>query len=117
MRSMKLLEERYGSLVEANKQIALIVMGEHPTPHTEMLAMLPMALLHEGVVEDDLADLAPSRYPDLLRALIDAINEGFPDVAGKAQPGDQGESAASPGATSTTPLPSGLVAAETSSGA
>ena len=111
---MKLLEARYGSLFALNDQLQQLLAGTHPTPYTEMPAILAIGLAHEGVSEDDLLDRPPMEYPALRRSLIDAINESFPDPEGKADEGDQGE--ASPGATSTTSPPSDSVAALASSG-
>lgn len=114
MRSMRALEARYGSLANLNEQLQLLVRGEHLTPFTLMTAVILEGLLHESVTEDDVLDAPASVYPVLRSALVDAINESFPDP-GKADEGDQaGEEP--PGAISTTSPPSGSVEAMATSG-
>lgn len=113
-RSMRLLEARCGSLAAVNAELQQLVRGDHPTPFSTIPAFILTGLAHEPeVTEDDLLDLSPRQYEALRSALVDAINEGFPD-AGKADEGDQED--ASPGATSTTSPPSATDAAEPSSG-
>lgn len=112
MRSMKVLEEHYGSLSALNEHVQLLVAGDHPKPHDAMTDILPAALLHESGAADELLDLPPIRYPDCLDALIDAIVRDF--HSGKADEGGQGE--ASPGAISTTSPPSDSAGITASSG-
>jgi hypothetical protein len=114
MRSMKRLEEHFGSLTGLNEQIQLLATGEHLTPHVAMLDVLPMGLLHEPGIEDELLDESPARYEDCLKALIAAINESFPDP--KAERGVE-PAEAPPGEISTTSAPSDSAAAMASSGA
>lgn len=112
---MKTLESHYGSLAVLNETLQRFVKGEHPTPYTEASVLMLPALAHEGVTADEFEfNLGPRDFHRVRQALVDAINEGFPDASGKEDEGDQGE--VSPGATSTTSPPSDSVAATTSSG-
>lgn len=119
MRSMKLLEDRYGSLVAANAEIQQIVVGEHATPYSTLVPLLAMALPGAGVTEDDIYDACgPKDYPRLRQALVNAVIESFPDAEGNDGQGDQGTPAeASPGATSSTSPPSASPELARSSGA
>lgn len=121
MRSMKQLEERYGSLHAVNEQIQEL-LGDNgdnvapvAKPYTAILPLVAAGLLHEAISEDALGDaLTPDRWVELRSVLVDAINESFPD-SGKAEEADA-PTEASPGRTSTTSSPSDSVAAMTSSG-
>lgn len=118
MRSMRALEDRYGSLEAVNTEVQTLLADEAAKPFSTLLPLVAAGLLHEGIDEDTLADaLTPARFFEVRSVLVDAINQSFPDT-GKAEASPEQEPApASPGTSSTTTPPSPLVGATAGSGA
>ena len=124
MRSMKVLEQSYGSLSGVNKVLQPLLAADEdgvplaPCPYTTLLPLLAAGLLHEGLDEDALGDgLSPAQFAEARSALVDAINVSFPEPSGKAPEGDQDEPPpASPGASTSTSPPSATAELVSSSG-
>ncbi len=118
MRSWKEAEDRFGSLEEAfsilRRMSSLVPEEQLGKPIGPTMAFLWMALIHEGLTEDEVYYLCDIH--DLLRyqaAILSALAEGTPGPG----PGKDMGVVASPGPTTTTPSPSATGAVMATSGA
>lgn len=111
MRSLKMLEDTFGTIADA--QNALAAGGKAIGPLMELLAA---GLVHEAITADAMLDLVePAKMVSYTDALVAAFELAFP-AAGKAG-APAGAQNGSTGACSTTSPPSPSGAATTSSGA
>lgn len=86
MRSLKEMEDRYGSLEEPLRLVHGLFSGTTKRQVTTLVPMLAFGLLHEdGLTEDALYDLTePKRRAEYLGIVSDAIGEALP-APGKAE--------------------------------
>lgn len=122
MRSLKVLEDHFGSLNEAVDQLNATRLGENGEPPTNRkyisttVPFLAAGLAHEGITatalyDDDLLDLHEMKT-GYFTAISEALDQAFPTPA---SPGKDEAAKESSGDGSTTPPP-GSGAATTSSG-
>lgn len=86
MRSLKEMEDRYGSLEEPLRLVHGLFDGSTKRHITTLVPMLAFGLLHEeGITEDGLYDLTDTtRRVEYLKVISDAIGEALP-APGKAE--------------------------------
>lgn len=116
-RALKVIEDRYGSLDGTVKAMGMDDQGRvHGRYFTTIIDMLYAGLLHTGISEDELYELAdPARVEEYDEAVNVALAQALARPGGKEGP-TTGSPNGSPGQTSTTPPPSDMAEQTSSSG-
>ena len=115
LRSWKHAEDRFGSLEEVLAILYRLIDGTQDKQVGTVIPLLWMGLLHEGITEDEVYDLATiGALRSYVAAILAAVDQGS---SGSGPGKDEAEVADSLGSTTTTPSPSDSVAAMASSGA